>query len=293
MRRGLVCAFILSAAATSHAQSGSPSPGASALSRARAAWQKGDFDIAEPLYKQAIDAGGLAPDELLDAWTHLGAARAVSGQMKPALEAFRHAATIDPKFQVPPEAGKRANQIGEMARREKARLGPIALTLSGDLPASVKAGEGFAVDAALDAGHIPFVAKLAVVARDPLTQKSFTDTRSAAATVHFDVPGSIALPNASLVVRVDALDAHDNRLVSAEGRVKVGAAVVVKRPDPVSDAPKETDKEKEKKGGGFWSSPWPYVIGGAVLAAGGGAAWFFTRQTDDVAVGSPRLQTVR
>lgn len=287
--------FILSAAAASQAQPPSPNSGAGALSRARAAWQKGDFDVAEPLYKDAIDAGGLGPDEIVDAWVHLGAARAVMGQPKPALEAFRHAAAIDPKFVVPSEAGKRAVQMAEVARREKARLGPMVLALSGDLPSTLKTGQGFGVDATLDGPHVPFVAKIGVVARDPLTQKSFADARQASTLVHFDVPGSIALPGASIVVRVDALDGHDNRLASFERRVQVEAvAVIAQRPEPAQGRDKDKgDNDKKKAGGGFWSSPWPYVIGGVVLAAGGGAAWYFTRSTDDVNVGGPRLQTVR
>ncbi len=285
--------LILTAAGVSQAQPPSPNSGAGALSRARAAWQKGDFDVAEPLYKDAIDAGGLAPDDTVDAWVHLGAARAVMGQAKPALEAFRHAAAIDPKFTVPAEAGKRALQLAELARREKARLGPMTLAPSGDLPSTLKTGQGFGVDATLDAPHVPFVAKIGILARDPLTQKSFTDARQAATSVHFDVPGSIALPGASIVIRVDALDGHDNRLASFERRVQVEAsAVVAQRPEPAHGRAK-ADDDKEKKGGGFWSSPWPYVIGGVVLAAGGGAAWYFTRSTDDVTVAGPRLQTVR
>jgi hypothetical protein len=146
---------------------------------------------------------------------------------------------------------------------------------------------------------VQFVAKIAFTARDPLTQKSFTDAHQSATKLHFDVPGSIALPGASIVVRVDALDGHDNRLASTESRVQVEAAAAMsKEPAPVIDHDKDKDKDRDKekddkKGGGFWSSPWPYVIGGAVLAAGGGAAWYFTRSTDDVTVGGPRLQGAR
>jgi len=278
---------VLSAAATSYAQSPTPPAGAGALSRARVAWQKGDFDLAEPLYKQAIDAGGLPPEDIVDAWAHLGAARAVMGQMKPAAEAFRQACVIDPKFVVPPEAGKRAVQLGEAVRRQNARVGPIAFQMS-DPPASVKAGQAFGIDATLDSKHVPYVAKIGILARDPLTQKTFADSKTADTSVHFDVPGKIALPGATIVIRVDALDAHDNRLATAEKRIQVDGAIAKGEPPP----PRKSDdepKEQKKEGGGFWSSPWPYVIGGVVLAGAGGAAFYFTRQTDDVSVGSPRL----
>ena len=294
VRAGVVGVSLLSAVATSHAQPSAP-PGAAALIRARAAWDKGDFDIAEPLYKRALDDGGLAPMEVVDAYVHVGAARAVMGKYKPALEAFRQAAILDAKFTVPSEAGKKAVKIGEKARREKARIGSIALTA--EFPTGVKSGQPFTVDATLDAPHVPLVAKLGVFVRDPLSNKTYSHTDPPSATAHFEVPTSMTLPSASLVVRIDALDAHDNRLASTEQRVKVEAQPVAVSTMPVRvgvgiGEPREKDKSKPKtSAGGFWSSPWPYFIGGVVLAAGGATAFFVTRQTDDVTLGGPRIQS--
>jgi len=109
-------------------------------------------------------------------------------------------------------------------------------------------------------------------------------------------------------VRLDALDAHDNRGVSVEKKVKSGPApaepvpVAVPVTPPPSSAQAKTapdwskpvpepkkDKDDSKKGG-FWSSPWPYVIGGVALAAGGAAVYVATRPTDDVAVGGAAVR---
>jgi len=44
--------------------------------------------------------------------------------------------------------------------------------------------------------------------------------------------------------------------------------------------------------GGFWTTAWPYIIGGAALAAGGAAVYFASRPTDDVNVGAARVELV-
>lgn len=297
VRAGVVGVSILSAVATSHAQPSAPQ-GAGALIRARAAWDKGDFDLSEPLYAQALGDGGLAPIDVVDAYVHMGAARAVMGKQRPALDAFRQAAVIDSKFTVPSEAGKKAVKLGEQARREKARIGSIAL--SGEFPTGVKSGQPFTVDATLDAAHVPLVAKVGIFVRDPLSNKIYSHTDPPSTSLHFEVPTSMTLPSASLVVRIDALDAHENRLATSEQRVKVEAQPVAVATTPsrltFDDARSPKDQKDKGKGnektsgGGFWSSPWPYVIGGVALAAGGAAAFFVTRQTDDVTIGGPHLQ---
>jgi hypothetical protein len=286
-------------AATSISAQPSAPRGADALARARAAWEKGDFDVAEPLYKEAIDKGGLTPDDVVDAYLHLGAARAVLGKLKPSLDAFREAAVIDPKFEVPPEAGKRAKQIADRARYEKRKIGAIALSVQA--PSTGKPGESFGVDATLDDAHVKIVKQFGIFVRDPLSGKNYQATTAPAAAVHFDVPANFTLPSATLVVRVDALDAHENRLATGESKVRIEAmpAKVADAPPPHSDKARsgardrDRDREKEKpKSGGFWSSPWPYVIGGVALAAGGAAAYVFTRPTDDVSLAGPRAVTV-
>jgi hypothetical protein len=290
MRGGAALVVLTTLAWPVYAQPQSPAPGDEALSRARAAWDRGEYDAAEPLYRQAIELGGLGPAAVLDAYVRLGASRAVLGKSEPALAAFKAAALINNQFTVPPEAGRRAQQIAERARRAESQVG--AIELHADVPASLEAGEGAEVDATLDATHAAVASKIAVVARDPMTGKSYEQANEAAPSVHFKLPASLSLPNATIVVRVDALDRHGNRLASVEQRVRVAGAVVGTAPPVViaTKSSKSSGEEKhEAKKGGFWSSPWPYVIGGAALAAGGAAVYLATRPGDDVNVGTVRV----
>jgi hypothetical protein len=150
----------------------------------------------------------------------------------------------------------------------------------------------------------------------------------------------VVTPGAVLLVRLDALDAHDNRLASREQRVQVegsppppappAATVAVTSPPSSPSSASQTassasassgggepgkpalglfepippesatrrsrsaaDSDRDRPpggGGGFWSSPWPYVIGGAALAAGGATVYLVTRPTDNVSVGSAQVQ---
>ncbi len=102
------------------------------------------------------------------------------------------------------------------------------------------------------------------------------------------------------MVHLDALDGHDNKLASSEGKITVGsaAAAVANGSTPSHAKSGQGDeggasREKPKESGGFWSSAWPWVIGGAIVAgAAGGTTWFLTRPTDDVNVGVPRVQAL-
>jgi hypothetical protein len=261
------------------------------LTRARDAWAKGEFDIAGPQYQAALDGGGLSPDDVLDAYVHLGAAEVVAGKPKIAADAFRRAALLDPEFQLPPEAGKRATQLAAAARRAASKVGPLAL--GAEVPTSAPSGRAIPVDATIDQGHVSVVSRVGIVARDPLTTHSYAHTEPASASVHFEVPSSLTLPQATLVVRVDALDANDNRLASVERRLHVAAAPPAARAPAAqskSESVKNERRNEKEAGGGFWSTAWPWVIGGTLLAAGGAAGYYFgLRPTDDVNVGAVRV----
>jgi hypothetical protein len=290
-----------------------PPAGADALASARNAWAQHHFKDAEPLYKSALDHGGLAPSDTLDAYAHLGAARAALGRTDLSRAAFRQAAFIDAHFEVPAlprVASRRAHKIASLARRDEAKLGSIRLNAA--IPQSVPAGESFTIDATLDARHAGVTAKIGIDARDSLSGKHYSTTDVAAPTVHFEVPADVTLPGATLVVRVDALDPHDNRLASREQRVQVqagdapAAEGLPKSAGPNSMSPMSAEapaaltfdlgsddrhtKEGEKHGG-FWHSPWPYFIGGLVLAAGGAVTYYELRPTDDVSLGAARVTT--
>jgi hypothetical protein len=314
-----VCAVAL-AAVTAAAPAGAAeddphaaSLAADPLSRARGAWDRGEFDVAEPLYKEAVERGGLSPTETLDCLVHMGAARAVMGRKATALVAFRQAALLDPRFVVPREAGKKAVALANRARRDEARFG--AFQLHPDVPETTAAAAPFRVAVTTDGTHAALISKVAVSARDAFTNKTFEATESAKTSVVFDIPATMSAPSSSLTVRFDALDAHDNRLVSIERKVKIAGPVdappvtLVTAPaatsappgepkakadpnawaKPIPPARSEKDRLASKRGD-FWSSPWPYVIGGVALAAGGAAIYLGTRPTDDVTVGSASVR---
>lgn len=259
------------------------------VSSMRAAWDSGDFDRVPPLCERALTQGGLARADALDAYTRLGAALAIAGQKKPAIAAFRKAALIDPEFQVPPEAGKKAAALAEIARRAQRRAGSLSLSIHA--PADVESGSSFGVDVSLTPARGTPVTALTLDARDSLASKTYEQRAPASAQQRFDVPARMTLPDASLLVRVHARDSHDNELAEAEQRVHVAAAAPIVTPGPLA-ALTPPARDHRSSGGGFWSSPWPYVIGGAALAAGGVATWFLTRPTDNVDVGSVRVELV-
>jgi hypothetical protein len=286
VRAGVVLVAMAAGSSSAYAQS---SP---ALDRARSAWDSGELDAAGPLYQKALEAGGLAPADVLDAYVHLGAALAVAGKPKPALDAFRQAAALDGKFHVPPEAGKKAVAVAEQARKEKGRGGDLAL--SAEIPSGAKAGAPFAVKAAVDGGHLGLVDQVRIEVRDSLSGRSFDRAEPAAAQVRFEVPTRMTLPGARLVVHIDALDTHANRLASLEEKVTITDVVAREvAASPIDETQgKDKDKKEGKSSGGFWSTPWPYVIGGVALAAGGTAVYFATRPGDEVTVGAARVQLV-
>jgi hypothetical protein len=265
-----------------------------ALKRARDAWNDGDFDLAPGLYQRALNTGGLARADVVDAYARSGAALAVIGKRRAALAAFRQAALLDPAFTVPPEAGKKALALAQRARREQQRVG--SLGVSAQVPEEVRSGEPFAIDVTIAPAQTLVVDSVALQVRDKLAGRAFEQQSPPGARLHFEVPTRMTLPDATLVVRVQARDAHGNELLTDEKRVHVSRPVVTAPVPPalrpVARAPVGTDHGATASGGGFWSSPWPYVVGGTVLAAGGAAVYLATRPTPDVNVGAARVELV-
>jgi hypothetical protein len=303
LARHVRCAALIAVASGFGGKSASADPpqaattaaGAIALSSGRVAFTAHRWKDAEALYKSALDHGGLAPQETLEAYVHLGAARAALGRHDLARVAFRQAALIDAHFKVPKEAGRHAATYAAAAKKEEARLGSIVLNAT--IPQSVPAAESFGVDATLDARHARVTTKIGILARDPLTGRAWASSEVAATTVHFEVPADVVMPGATLVLRVDALDPHDNRLATREQRVRVEeaapppAVAVLPGPQPASAAAPATftfttdgSRDKSAKHGGFWSTPWPYFLGGLVLAAGGAVTYYELHPTDDVSL---------
>ena len=281
VRSGALCVagLICTIAATAHA-----APGSAALVKARQAWDDGELDQAERAYQEALDKGGLDRAATLESWVHLGAARAVLNNKSGALTAFRVALFIDESFSVPAEAGKKAIAAAESARKHPGRVGTLHLSLN--VPNDAPSGEAFAVNVMLDAGQAALITRLSLHVRDVTTAKKYDFEEQPGTVVHFRVPASMTLPNASLKVEVDALDAHDNEMASAEERVTI-------RGTPISSVGTDTRPTKDElhKSGGFWSSPWPYLIGGALLAAGGATTAYFILRPTTVSIGPAQIDT--
>lgn len=291
-----VASFVLATtAAPAHAETAAGGP---ALRQARAAWDKGSLDTAEPLYREALEKGGLAPSDVLEGYVRLGSIRASLGKKDQAIAAFRAASILDSSFAVPSEAGPKGPAYAAQAKKDTARIGSIQLSVKA--PKEATSGKAFTVTAQLDSAHVPIVAKIGLVARDGTSGKEAVAEAKAAESVELDVPSDLTMPHASILVRVDALDKQGNRLATAEERVRVpngssGAAVAARGGDSSASsskppAPADADSGV-RKGGGFWSSPWPYIIGGVALAGAGAAVYFGTRPTEQVSVGAIGVRT--
>jgi len=290
-----VACFVLGTTAAP-AYASEPVAGGPALRQARAAWEKGNLDVAEPLYREALEKGGLAPNDVLEGYVRLGSIRASLGKRDQAIAAFRAASILDSTFAVPSEAGPKGPAYAAQAKKDTAKIGSIQLSLKA--PKEVTSGKPFTVTASLDSAHIPIVAKLGLVARDGTSGKEAVAEAKPGETTELDVASEVTMPSASIVVRVDALDSHGNRLASVEERVRVpeggvaaaGGSNAKAEPSSAGSSASTGADTGARKGGGFWSSPWPYVIGGVALAGAGTAVYFGTRPSEQVAVGAPSVR---
>ena len=287
MRTGVVCLAVAGWPGAVYAQSSNR-----ALDKARAAWDNADFDLAPALYETALEVGNLQKSDVVDAYVRMGSALAIGGKKKAALDAFRKAALLDPNFQLPPEAGKKATALAKLAKRQQARVGSLSIGLQ--VADEVDSGAPFGVDVTLSPAHAPLVDTLSFSARDSLAGHAYERTAPVDTHVHFDVPTRMTLPEATLVVQVKAHDQHDNELWVAEKRVHVAKPLPAPSPAPIAALePTPSPRHREQhpsSSGGFWHTAWPYIIGGVALAAGGAATWYATRPTDNVYIGQVKVE---
>jgi hypothetical protein len=264
--------------------------------QADAAWINGDLDGAVPLYESALEAGGLAPAEVVTAYARIGTYRAAMGKSDAALSAFRLAAAIDPEFRLPDESGPKAEALYTRARKEAGELG-AKLEIKAGMPDEVTAGRSFVVIAKLPEGFAPLVDRVGIEVHDKLAKINWKGEKAADPSVRFDVPGKVAVTGATLIVTVAALDRHGNRYAVSEQRVKVAgrplAAIVPETPlarneDPFADEKDARDAEKDENKKGFWASPWPWAIGGAIVLGAAVGTFAATRSPDQATVGAPQ-----
>lgn len=258
--------------------------GAASLDLARKAWADSEFAKAESMYREALTRGGFEVKETLECWVYLGVSRAVLGKRDQAVTAFRQAAFIDPHFEIPSEGGKKAVQLATEVRTQQESFGQLLLKL--DAPFEVSPGAPIAIRVSMDLAHTALVTRLGLTVKDGTTGKTFQFEHEPDETVKLTVPQAMAVPGSRLVVRVDALDASDNKLATTEMRVSVKGA---RAGEPIASGPASEKDKVEKKS--FWSSPWPWVVGGAVVAAAGVTAIIFAAQPpDQVDVGAARIR---
>ena len=256
------------------------------LVRAQKAWEEAQLNEASDLYEAALKEGGLYPDDVLVAHARIGTVRAAMGQTNAALSAFRVAAVLNPAFELPSEAGPKAKALYKKARAEAEKQGG-KLEITAEVPTQSPAGAAFTVTAHVPEAFVPFIVDVGISVSDPSvsssTVKAWGENQPAAEAVTFEVPGKVVMAGANLLVRVDALDGHGNRWASSQSRVRVES---IKTAPSLGLGNSLEPPAPEKKNKGFWASPWPWVIGGAVVV-GGTATYFATRPTSDVTISAP------
>jgi len=271
------------------AQQGKKGAKPSLLVEAAKAWEEGDLTEAGDLYDQALKQGGLAPADVLTAYVRIGTVFAAMRQESRAQSAFRVAAILDPEFTLPTEAGKKAVDLFKKARKDAEHYGG-KLEVKAEMPAESLPGASFAVVVTIDETFTPLLTDVRVTVQDPSvstsTVRPWTSKMPVDSELRFDVPGEVVTRGTNLLVRVDALDEYGNRWASTQSRVQVsnpdGAAGF--GDDPWAD---DDPRAKSQSSGGFWSSPWPWVIGGAVLVGAGAATFFATRPSNEAQVRAP------
>lgn len=285
-------AMTLGASATVFAADGAP--GGGVLGRANTAWGRGEFDVAETLYHEALEQGGLSRNDTLKAYVYMACARAVQGKREQALSAFRQAVLIDPRFTLPPEAGKKALVLGEQVRAKESKVGPFVM--SAEIPSRVDSGTSFTVRVSMDASRAALLTRVGLSVSDGLGSNPYEYEQEVPQSngdgpvkMKFDVPAKMAMPGSELKIKLAGLDPHDNELVTTEGHTAVGGATSVASGG--STLPRKNEEPEKKKGGGFWSSPVPYVIAGLAVAGAGVGVYFATRPGDQVSLAAVKVQS--
>jgi hypothetical protein len=276
--------------------------------QAEEAWARGDFEASEKLYKKLVEFGFLETGVLVQSYVRLGACRSLLGRKDDAIKAFRAASVLEPNFQTPPEGGQKALDAAQLARSSVQKLGP--LVFEAKIPDKVEVGSPVRVTATVDQAHLPMVTRMQVLVK-------LHDKENAVPVKNEEPPspgGSTTLSidelprdmKGEIDIEVSALDKHFNRLAT-QRQVRTLGAVPASAQNPdasgsVYAESKSTEEEAKSKrsakpsksdGVSFWSTPWPYVVGGIALAAGGASVYYFTTRPADTFTVSRALVETR
>lgn len=260
------------------------------LAAASRAWDAGQTAKAAVLYETAVEQGLLYPGDASTVFMRIGIAAAVKANNSAAMNAFRVALAVDPDTELPREANAQAKKVFASAKTEASkRTGK--LQVRGEVPEQVKYTQGFTVKAQVPEAFLAVVTDVAISVRDPGSpnMKPFTAKQPVAAMVSFDVPRKAVVAGATMAVRLDLLDEHGNRLAFYEARIPVtqrpqGGAI-----ETVGDGSTPT-KKSAKKSQDFWGTPWPWVIGAAVVVGVVVGASVAATRSSDVTVAAPHWQ---
>lgn len=259
----------------------------SALARANALWEQGEYAQAEKMYAAAIQGGSLQPDELVQAWAREGACLAYAGKKQAATDAFRNAAVLNPTFSVPDEVGPKAVAAAKPARAQASALGDFSLRA--EVPKSATEGETWGWSAQIDSAHASLVSR--VSARWSAAGAAATETTEKPGAERISFLSTKAVPAGAklLELRLSALDKRGNVMKWVVVSVPVSARAAA--PVVANAGAAQGPASPTAKPSGFWHSPWPWVIGGAALAAGAGTAYYYygMRTPPDVNIEAPKI----
>lgn len=254
--------------------------------QADTAWHTADLEKAMQLYSDALAEGGLAPNEVVIAYSRIGTVKAALKDTNGALSAFRIAAAIDPMFELPADSGPAAKKLYERARKEAADFGGERLELTITAPETVPAQRPFKLETSIPEGFAVLVAEVVVTIEDPTTGKKWRRKAPAEAKVTFEFPKRVAIRGARLKITAAAVDGQNNSWTIAESKLKVEG---VREIDAISDDPIDDQPRKKPEAKSSFLSlegPLPWIVGG-VLLVGGVIVFAATRPPDEVNVGAP------
>jgi hypothetical protein len=258
------------------------------LGQASLAWDAGRRADAAPYYEKALREGVLFPGDLIFVYVRLGTAKLEAGSPAEALGAFRNAMVIDTEFELPADCGPKPRPLFEQAQRE-ARARNSQLFLTAGVPEKIIEGKPFAVRTQIPTDFAPLSERFSIETKEgPTKPPTWSATINAQrGNGRFEVPARV-VRQGSLFVRLSALDAYGNRWAVHEFPVTVQPAPVAVASGASKPAKPAPGPGAEQGGGsGFWTSPWPYLVAGALVAGGAGAYFFATRAPDQVTVGAP------
>lgn len=261
-----------------------------------AAWHRGELEEAQALYLQALEEGGLSPEEVVIAHSRIGTVKAALKDTAGALSDFRVAAAIDPNFELPADSGPAARKLYQQAQQEASDQGE-KLTLNLEAPREIPANRAFVIETEIPEGFSVFVTRVVVVVEDTLTGKRWRKRQDASGKLSFKFPPKVAESGARLKVRVSGVDDRDNAWVAEDLTIRVkgsraaagagGAGMTSRNEDPFANDPKKDQKQDE---GGLLSGPVPWIAGGVLLVATAVTVFLVTRPASDVSVGAPAWQ---